>query len=168
MCQGRFRWDMKKNYSLKGLWSTGTGCPGKWLIQMWCLGTWFRGRFGSARLMVVLDLKGLFQIKWLYDSKIFTQEAVGLWNSLLQYVQRVEWMRPWKKNSFRITEYISKSRSHKWLRAGKWLWQNIVYNSPIFIKFAIIFTCNSLGWEFSTCMCSSIWVPYRYLDATAK
>ena len=31
LCQGRFRWILGKISSLKGLSSTGTGCPGKWL-----------------------------------------------------------------------------------------------------------------------------------------
>ena len=36
---------------------------------MWCLGTWFSGGLGSARLKVGLDdLKGLFQPKQFYDS----------------------------------------------------------------------------------------------------
>ena len=39
---------------------------------MWCLGTWFSGGHGSARLMVGLDhLKGLFQPKRFYDSVFF-------------------------------------------------------------------------------------------------
>ena len=38
---------------------------------MWCLGTWFSGGLGSARLTVGLDdLKGLFQPKLFYDSMI--------------------------------------------------------------------------------------------------
>ncbi|KAK4815132.1 hypothetical protein QYF61_017573, partial [Mycteria americana] len=38
---------------------------------MWCLGTWFSGGLGSARLTVGLDdLKGLFQSKQFYDSMI--------------------------------------------------------------------------------------------------
>ena len=38
---------------------------------MWCLGTWLSGGLGSARLMVELgDLKGLFQPKRFYDSKL--------------------------------------------------------------------------------------------------
>lgn len=31
LCQRRLRLDIRKNSSLKGLWSIGTGWPGKWL-----------------------------------------------------------------------------------------------------------------------------------------
>ena len=38
---------------------------------MWCLGTWLSGGLGSVRLTVGLDdLKGLFQPKQFYDSKL--------------------------------------------------------------------------------------------------
>jgi len=37
-------------------------------MQVWCLATWFSGGLGSARLMIRLDLKGLFQPKRFYDS----------------------------------------------------------------------------------------------------
>ncbi|KAK4829691.1 hypothetical protein QYF61_006066, partial [Mycteria americana] len=70
--QGRFRLDIRKFFSLKGLSSIGTGCPGKWLsrhpwrylkdVWMRCLGTWYSGSLGSVRFTVGLDdLKGLFQ-----------------------------------------------------------------------------------------------------------
>jgi len=35
---------------------------------MQSLGTWFSGGIGSVRLMVGLDLEGLLQPKWFYDS----------------------------------------------------------------------------------------------------
>jgi len=35
---------------------------------MWCLGTWSSGGLGTVRFVVGLDLKGLFQPKWFYDS----------------------------------------------------------------------------------------------------
>jgi len=40
-------------------------------VQMWYLGIWFSGGLGSVRLMVGLnDLKGPFQSKWFYNSKM--------------------------------------------------------------------------------------------------
>jgi len=32
-------------------------------VEIWCLGTWFRSGLGHVRLMVGLNLKGLFQQK---------------------------------------------------------------------------------------------------------
>lgn len=38
-------------------------------LQIWCLGTWISGEFGSVNLMAKLgDIMGLFQLKLLYDS----------------------------------------------------------------------------------------------------
>lgn len=61
-------WILGKISLLKGQPSIGTGCPGKVgslksfkELQMWCLGKWYRGGPGSARLIDGLDgLKGLF------------------------------------------------------------------------------------------------------------
>ena len=74
LCWGGLDWILRKMSSLKGLSSTGTGCPGKWLshhpwrylkdVQLWHLGTWFSGGLGSDRLKVGFNgLKGLFQPK---------------------------------------------------------------------------------------------------------
>lgn len=48
----------------------GRGCDGTCAIEWaWCSGTWFSGGLGRVRLMVLLyDLKGLFQPKWFWDS----------------------------------------------------------------------------------------------------
>ncbi|KAK4818318.1 LOW QUALITY PROTEIN: hypothetical protein QYF61_010780, partial [Mycteria americana] len=70
--RGGLDWILGNFTSLKGLSSTGTGCPGKWLshhpwrylkdVWMRCLGTSYSGGLGSVRFMVGLDdLKGLFQ-----------------------------------------------------------------------------------------------------------
>ncbi|KAK4810710.1 LOW QUALITY PROTEIN: hypothetical protein QYF61_007684, partial [Mycteria americana] len=79
--QGRFRLDIWKFSSPKGLLSIGTGCPGKWLsrhpwrylkdVWMRWLWTWYSGGLGSVRFTVGLDdLKGLFQPIRFCDSVI--------------------------------------------------------------------------------------------------
>lgn len=56
---------------------------------MWCSGTWFSCRPGSARLVVgVGDVRGLFQPKWLWDFMVdssFLQTVKDSWASTTQW-----------------------------------------------------------------------------------
>jgi len=104
--RGGFDWILWKISSLKGLSSSGTGCPGQWWshhpwrylkdVQAWCLGTWFSGGLGSVRLMVGLDdLKDLFQ----------TWMTLWLW-VLPQYIQ------PCLLNKIQCLIHLPECRCH--------------------------------------------------------
>lgn len=71
--QGRFQMDIRKIFSPKGLSSTGTSCPGKWLshypwrylkvLKILHWGTWFSHGLSSVwliKFMVGLSLKGFW------------------------------------------------------------------------------------------------------------
>ena len=77
--QWRFRLGSRINFFVKRVIIMNR-LPRKWWSHypwrywkngyMWSLGTWFSGGLGSVRLMIGLNLKGTFQHKWFYDSKI--------------------------------------------------------------------------------------------------